>query len=190
MYFPDTYVLRHLYGYATGAGSMKRSAVRLSVCLSVSLSRCPVHSRRTRGQQPADSFINAHTHLFNGPLSGTAGLPGWAGTRNIKPIWILLKQETVSGSGISSAVCKSAPRSRQITTPVPHHSVFYRPDALPAAQPTVSKHWSPKINADVLNYFGQLFYIYRRLLSQLLLLQDCTAVSNNANRLGVCCQAT
>jgi len=30
----------------------------------------------------------------------------------------------VSGSGISWAVCKSAPRSRQITTPVPHHSVF------------------------------------------------------------------
>ena len=29
----------------------------------------------------------------------------------------------------------SAPRSRQITMPAPHHSVFYRPDALPAAQP-------------------------------------------------------
>jgi len=27
-------------------------------------------------------------------------------------------------SGISWAVCKSAPRSRQITTPAPHHSVF------------------------------------------------------------------
>ena len=38
--------------------------------------------------------------------------------------WISLKQETVSGSGISWAICKSAPRSRQITTPVPHHSVF------------------------------------------------------------------
>jgi len=48
------------------------------------------------------------------------GLPGWAGTRKEKPIWILLKQETVSGSGIRWAVCKSAPRSRQITTPVPH----------------------------------------------------------------------
>jgi len=24
--------------------------------------------------------------------------------------------------------------------PAPHHSVFYRPDALPAAQPTASKH--------------------------------------------------
>ena len=47
----------------------------------------------------------------------------------------------MSGSGISWAICKSAPRSRQITTPVPHHSVFYRPDALPATQPTASKHW-------------------------------------------------
>jgi len=31
-----------------------------------------------------------------------------------------------------------------ITTPAPHHSIFYRPDALPATQPTVSKHWRPK----------------------------------------------
>jgi len=28
------------------------------------------------------------------------GLPGSAGTRKVKLIWILLKQETVSGSGI------------------------------------------------------------------------------------------
>ena len=44
----------------------------------------------------------------------------------------------MSGSGIRWAICKSASHSRQITMPVPHHSVFYRPDALPAAQPTVS----------------------------------------------------
>jgi len=69
------------------------------------------------------------------------GLPRWAGTRKVKPIWILLKQETVSGSSISWAICKSAPSSKQITMPAPHHSVFYRPDALPAAQPTASKHW-------------------------------------------------
>ena len=68
-------------------------------------------------------------------------LPGWTSTRKVKPIWILLEQETMSGSGISWAVCKSAPHCRQITTPVPNHSVFYRPDALPAAQPTASKHW-------------------------------------------------
>ena len=46
----------------------------------------------------------------------------------------------MSSSGNRWAVCKSAPRSRQITTPAPHRSVFYRPYALPAAQPTVSKH--------------------------------------------------
>jgi len=54
-------------------------------------------------------------------------------------MWILLKQETVSGNGISWDICKSATRSRQITVPEPHHSVFYRPDALPATQPTASK---------------------------------------------------
>ena len=52
------------------------------------------------------------------------GLPRSAGTRKVKPMWILLKQETVSGNGISWAICKSAPSSRQITTPAPHHSVF------------------------------------------------------------------
>ena len=30
----------------------------------------------------------------------------------------------MSGSGIRWAICKSVPRSRQITTPAPHHSVF------------------------------------------------------------------
>ena len=64
-----------------------------------------------------------------------------AGIRKVKPTWILLKQETVSGSGISWAICKSAPHPKQITTSAPHHSVFYRPDALPVAQPTASKHW-------------------------------------------------
>jgi len=52
----------------------------------------------------------------------------------------LLKQKLVSASGISSAICKSAPCPRQITMPASHHSVFYRPDALSATQPTVSKH--------------------------------------------------
>jgi len=50
----------------------------------------------------------------------------------------------LSGSGISWAICKSASRSRQTTMPATYHSVFYRPDALPAAQPTASKHWRHK----------------------------------------------
>ena len=83
------------------------------------------------------SNCNTHTHLFNGPLSRTTRV---SRDKKAKPIWILLKQETVSGSGISWAICKSAPRSRQTTAPAPHHSIFYRPDALTAAWPTASKH--------------------------------------------------
>ena len=47
-------------------------------------------------------------------------LPGWAGTRKVKPVWILLKQETVSGSGISWAhmqVCTSLQADNHASTP-------------------------------------------------------------------------
>ena len=75
------------------------------------------------------------------------GLHRWAGTRKVEPIWILLKQETVSGSGISWARCKSAPCSRQITTPTLHHSVFTgRMPFLPPnqqRQSTEGKLWGP-----------------------------------------------
>ena len=67
---------------------------------------------------------DTHTHTHTRLTAICPGLPEWAGTRKVKPIWILLKQETVSGSGISWDICKSAPRCRQITTPAPHRSVF------------------------------------------------------------------
>ena len=66
--------------------------------------------------------LKQHTHTRSTTLC--PGLPRWAGTRKVKPIWILLKPETVSGSGISWAIWKSASRSRQITMPAPHCSVF------------------------------------------------------------------
>jgi len=47
----------------------------------------------------------------------------------------LLEQDTVSGSDISWAICKYAPHPRQITVTTPHHSVYYRLDALPATHP-------------------------------------------------------
>ena len=61
--------------------------------------------------------LDTHTHPFNGPFSGTTEVSRY---QKGKPIWILLKQETVSASGIRWA--KSAPRSRQTTTPASHHS--------------------------------------------------------------------
>jgi len=71
------------------------------------------------------SFFGLVIHMFNGPFSGTTRVSRyWKGKTNLD----LLKLETVSGSGISWAICKSAPFSRHT-----NHSVFYRLDALPAA---------------------------------------------------------
>ena len=100
-----------------------------------------------------------HTHTHTRLTALFPGLPAWAGTRKVKPIWILLEQETVGGSGISWAMCKFAPRFRRITTPAPHHSVFYRPDALPATQPTASKHWRHSIHPLRQNIHLSMFYI-------------------------------
>ena len=82
-------------------------------------------------------LCTTHTHTHIRLMALRPGLPGWAGTRKVKQIWILPEQETVSGSGIRWAICKSAPCTRQTTMPAPHRSVFYRPDALPATQPSV-----------------------------------------------------
>ena len=81
--------------------------------------------------------LHTHTHPFNGPLPGTTQVSqyqkgktnlGFTEARDSEWQWNPL------------SICKSAPRSRQITMPAPHRSAFYRPDALPAAQPTASKH--------------------------------------------------
>ena len=95
------------------------------------------------------------------------GLPRSAGTRKVKPIWILLKQETVSGSGISWATCKSAPRSRQITTLAPHHSVFLQAGC-PSRHPTNSvkalKCLLFSLSDSVTNLL-QTYYIFHRIFN-------------------------
>jgi len=50
---------------------------------------------KTHGKTAKNLYIYTHTRL----TAPCPGLPGWAGTRKVKPIWIFLKQ--VSGSGIS-----------------------------------------------------------------------------------------
>ena len=90
------------------------SAFECSLCPKLPL--CHTHTRLTA--------------LFPGPSRR-------ADTRKVKPIWIIMKQETVSGSDISWAVCKSAPHSRQITIPAPHRSVFLQAGC-PSCCPTNS----------------------------------------------------
>ena len=65
-------------------------------------------------------YVSTHTHLFYGPLDFVQDYLGEPEPKSKNQICISLQTDT---------------------TPVPHHSVFYRPDALPATQLTVSKHW-------------------------------------------------
>ena len=78
-------------------GVLGCSGISWTVC-----KQCAPNSRQIITPTP-------HTHPFNGSLSGTTRASRY---QKGKPIWILLKQETVSGSGISWAICKSAPCSR------------------------------------------------------------------------------
>ena len=70
---------------------------------------------RTHTRMHTHTHAHTHTHTFKGPFSRTTWMSRYQkGKTNLD----LLKQETVSGSGISWAICKSAPCSRQITTPL------------------------------------------------------------------------
>ena len=58
------------------------------------------------------NFARAHTHTHTHCLTVLCpGLPGWASTRKVKPIWILLKQETMR------AVVSAGPYASQHLAP-------------------------------------------------------------------------
>jgi len=77
--------------------------------------------------------VPPHIHPINGPFSGTT--------------WVSRYQKDKTNLDFTEArdiewqwhQLGHMPCSRQITTPAPHHSVLYRPEALPAAFPIRSK---------------------------------------------------
>ena len=118
---------------STVAETQKNESYKATWLRKVELSKSKCFLKVNK--QSREWLVGTHTHTRLTALF--PGLPGWAGTREVKPIWILLKQDTVSGSGISWAICNSAPRSRQITMPVPHRSVFLQARC-PSCHPTNS----------------------------------------------------
>jgi len=70
----------------------------------------------TIGGQSISVIYTDSIHTFIGPSSRTTQVSQYQKGKT--------NQETVSGSVISLAICKSAPRCRQITTPAPHLSVL------------------------------------------------------------------
>jgi len=99
---------------------------------------------------------STHTHTHTRLTALCPGLPGWASTRKKKTIGILLKQETVSGSGIRWAICKSAPRSSQITMPAPHHSYFT--GRMPFLPPNQQRQSTEGIFCCILNSTKHVYY--------------------------------
>jgi len=79
---------------------------------------------------------HTHTHLFNGPFSGTTQVSWYQKGKTNLDFTEARDSEWQWHQLGHMQVCTSL----QTTTPTPQHSVFYRPDALPAAQPTASKH--------------------------------------------------
>ena len=67
------------------------------------------------------------------------GEPGLAGVYRSKGWWRRWWQLNYSSYKLCKAPVKSSPPTNQ-------HPVFYSPDALPVAQPTVSKHWWESCN--------------------------------------------
>ena len=85
------------------------------------------------------SCVAAFVHLH--PFSGLFSRATWV--VKVKPIWILMKQEMMGWQWHQMDHMHPAQTlvlcPRQIITPAPRYLFFYRPDALPDAQPTVSK---------------------------------------------------
>ena len=112
----------------TSVWTPKKSKVYQNLCFFIYLNTSGKEPRAEATYMLVKSvqwkYMHTHTRAHTRLTALCPGLARWAGTRKVKTIWILLKQEIVSGSGISWAICKSAPRSRQITMPAPHSSVF------------------------------------------------------------------
>jgi len=89
-------------------------------------------------QQYHSIETRTHTHPFNGPVSRTTRVGRY---QKDKTNLDFTEARDSEWHWHQLGICKSAPHSRQIIMPAPYHSVFYRPDTLPATQPTASKHW-------------------------------------------------
>ena len=86
----------------------------------------------TQATHSSTTLQQPQTHTHTRLMALCPGLPGWASTRKVKPRDSEWQWHQLS----RMQICISL---QTITMTAPHHSVFYRPDALPAAQPTASK---------------------------------------------------
>jgi len=80
---------------------------------------------------------HTHTHPFNGPLYGTTHVSRYQKGETKLDFTEARDSEWQLNPLGHMQVCTLLQTDSHTGT---HHSVFYRPDALPATQPTASKH--------------------------------------------------
>ena len=125
--------------------------------------------------------VGTHTHTRLTALF--PGLPVWAGTRKVKPIWILLKLETVSGSGYQLGhmqVCTALQTDNHASTP----PLSFLQAGCPSCRPTNSvkalKYVGIKI--EINNQLSNCYCYKNRLINGLLFSKHLKNVDVN------CCQ--
>ena len=111
----------------------------------------------TRTEHKIQKLNSVHTHTHNRlPLSGTPGEPVPERWNQSGFYWSKKQWVAVASAGPYASLHLALDK---ITTPVPHQSVFYRPYALPAAQPTASKRWRHRLWSLYFAKFVQSMYI-------------------------------
>jgi len=90
-----------------------------------------------------------------------ASFPGQPGTRKVKSIWILMKQEMMGWQWHQLDHMQTIYTSLQIKTmPAHHDSTFYRPHALCDAQPSVKTLKAKALTASARSLSDILHMIY------------------------------
>ena len=119
-------------------------------------------------------YSSSHTHPFNGPFSGTTQVSQYQKGKTNLDFTEARDSEWQWHQLDQMQVCTSLQTDNHTST---HHSVFYRQDALPAAQPTASKHWRHPYSRDkgycnvllcqysCTRFFGQLIPVYIYILA-------------------------
>jgi len=99
-----------------------------------------VDSLRTHAHTHARTHTHTHTHThpFNGPFSGTTRVSQYQKGKINLDFTEARDSESQWHQLGHMQVCTSLQTDNHASN---HHSVFYRPDALPGTQPTASKHW-------------------------------------------------
>ena len=104
--------------------------------VSVLFSINNTHQSFSGSSVPGGITAHTHTYPFNGPFSGTTQVSRYQKGKNQSRFY-WSKRQWVAVASARTYICKSAPHSRQITTPAPHRSVFLQAGC-PFCRPTNS----------------------------------------------------